>query len=83
MDLNFTSTTAGRSVGQDNAYLFSLLPTKLVGNIQHAIYYAILLFLIGYIGWQYLLRTGALWNSKAEPPMLPYLLPGNYFLVDN
>ena len=83
MDVNFTSITASRKVGQANTDLFALLPGKLVVYIQYAIYHATLLFFVGYVAWQYLLRTGALWNSKAEPPMLPYLLPGNYFLAGN
>ncbi|KAF4972522.1 hypothetical protein FSARC_946 [Fusarium sarcochroum] len=32
--------------------------------------------LAAYVAWQYLLRSGALWNSKSEPPMLPYWIPG-------
>jgi hypothetical protein len=44
---------------------------------HYAISRVLVLCLAAYIVWQYLLRSRALWNSKSEPPMLPYWLPGN------
>jgi hypothetical protein len=40
------------------------------------IYHILGLCVVGYIAWQYFLRTGLLWNPVSEPPMLPYWIPG-------
>jgi hypothetical protein len=48
---------------------------------QYSSFYPIFLSCVAlYFAWQFLLRTGALWNSKSEPPVLPYLVPGTVVL---
>ncbi|KAH6954504.1 cytochrome P450 [Fusarium avenaceum] len=46
-------------------------------TLFHGVIYRLLgICVASYVTWQYLLRSGALWNSKSEPPMLPYWIPG-------
>lgn len=73
--LNSTGTTVDH-VGLETAEILALGFATSTHGIQYVLSRVVFLCIAVYAGWQYLLRTGALWNSKSEPPMLPYLIPG-------
>lgn len=74
--MNVTASPTGAVADVVATDAFGLSATVL--TIVHYILLRVLVLCIAaYSTWQYLLRSGALWNSKSEPPMLPYWLPGN------
>ncbi|KAF5025868.1 hypothetical protein F66182_2050 [Fusarium sp. NRRL 66182] len=68
-------TAAGLNATVEAVDALPLSPSPLLSH-QHAITRVFVVCVVAYATWQYLLRTGALWNSKSEPPMLPYWVPG-------
>lgn len=65
-----------------NAALRSLELESSILELYRGVTYRVLgICIAAYVTWQFLLRSGALWNSKSEPPMLPYWVPGNAFVL--